>query len=137
MVLTRRQQGSTYIVFSENFDLQKLGFKPRCLFRKFGLKDKMAQPILSLKKMLTKTQSSLTHLVFFRKLSLKDNKVQPMLSFQKILTKIQYPSTQVASVENFDKKIICFIVLFYPGYDTKFIFFRKQKILLSQTNLIF
>ena len=126
-ILTKRQYGSTHIVFWE----------------KFWPKDNTVQPILSFKKTFTKIQYGFNHIVLqenvdesiirfipyslfgkfdektkqFNTCSLywkfwtKDNTVPPILSFKKIFTKRQYGSTHIAFWENFHQKTIWFKLL--------------------------
>ena len=117
-VLSKRQYGSTHIVFFGSFDQKTIWFNPYCLFRKFWPKDNMVQTILSLLKLLNKRQYGSTHTVFFesfvqktisfnsysplRKFWQKDNMVQPILSFKKIFTKRQCGSTHIVFFESFD-----------------------------------
>ena len=79
-IFTKRQYGSIHIVFLENFDQKTKQFNPyslcwkfwpktiwfntSCLLRKFSPKDNMVEPILSFKKILTKSQYGLNDIVF-------------------------------------------------------------------------
>ena len=52
------------VILLENFDQKTIRFIPYCLYWKFWPKDNTVQPILSFKKIFTKRQYGLTHIVF-------------------------------------------------------------------------
>ena len=91
-LLIKRQYGSIYRAFFENFDQKTTRFNPYCLLRKFWSRDNSIHSITA----------------FLENFDQKTIRFKPYCPYWKFWKKRQYGSTDIVFLQNFDQKEIRF-----------------------------